>query len=80
LTCREFADFMMDYLSGELGRDERASFERHLARCPSCHAYLAQYKVTIAAGKEAFAEPDGDVPSDVPEELIQAILASRRQE
>jgi anti-sigma factor RsiW len=78
VTCREFADFMLDYLAGELAADVGASFERHLTRCPSCVAYLAQYRATIVAGYEAFRDDDGEVPPDVPEELIEAILSSRR--
>lgn len=78
MTCREFADFIMGYLDGELAPDVLAPFERHLSRCPNCHTYLAQYQATVAAGKSAFADDGAVVPSDVPEELIQAILASRR--
>jgi anti-sigma factor RsiW len=77
VTCREFADFMSEYLGGELAADARARFERHLSRCPSCVAYLAHYRATVATGKKAFAEADAPAPADIPEELIQAILASR---
>ena len=76
MTCREFADFMLDYLAGELPADSRALFERHLARCPKCPKYFEQYKATLAAGKSAFDSPDGELPADVPEDLIQAILAT----
>ena len=78
MTCREFADFIIDYLSDELAPDVRTSFVRHLSRCPSCRAYLAQYEATVAAGKAVWAEPDAEVPADVPEDLVQAILDSRR--
>jgi anti-sigma factor RsiW len=78
VTCREFADFMIDYMSGAMVVDVRTSFERHLSRCPSCHAYLAQYRATVAAGKDAFTDPETALPGDVPEDLVQAILASRR--
>jgi len=78
VTCREFADFIFDYLAGELDADVGALFERHLTRCPSCVAYLAQYRATIVAGYEAFREDDGAIPPEVPEQLIQAILSSRR--
>jgi len=77
VTCRELADFMMDYLDGELAPDHRTRFERHLSLCPNCRAYLAQYRATVAAGREAFADLDDQLPAEVPEELIQAILASR---
>jgi anti-sigma factor RsiW len=69
----------MSYLDGELPEDERRPFERHLSLCPPCERYLRQYKATVAAGKAAFADPCGDVPSDVPEELVSAILDSRRR-
>ena len=77
MTCREFTDFLMGYLSGELCASERAEFERHLADCPDCAAYLRSYKETIKLGKVVFADPDAAVPKDVPEQLVQAILASR---
>jgi anti-sigma factor RsiW len=75
VTCREFADFMVDYIAGELPAESRALFERHLSRCPKCPQYFEQYKATLAAGKSAFNCPDEEVPGDVPEDLIQAILA-----
>jgi anti-sigma factor RsiW len=78
VTCREFASFITDYLSGELPREHRLGFERHLALCPNCVRYLAQYQETIAASRAAFADPDGALPADVPEELVRAILATRR--
>jgi len=78
VTCREFADFIMEYLDGELPEDVRGSFERHLSRCPNCHTYLAQYRATVEVGRSAFADDEANLPSDVPEELIRAILASRK--
>lgn len=78
MTCREFADFIMSYLEGELGEPQRAQFARHLALCENCERYLDQYRRTIDAERAAFAEAEGPLPDDVPEGLIQAILASRR--
>ena len=80
MTCREFTDFIMGYLDRELPSDVHTPFESHLTRCPACERYLSQYKATVAAGKAAFCEPDAEVPADVPEELINAILSSRRAE
>ena len=68
----------MDYTSGELPDDVRALFEHHLFLCANCHTYLAQYQATVAAGKKAFADENATVPDDVPEDLIRAILATRR--
>ena len=54
MTCREFAQFIADYLSGELSADARVEFERHLDVCPNCVAYLSNYRDTIAMGRRAF--------------------------
>jgi anti-sigma factor RsiW len=78
MTCRELADFLMDYLSGDLPDLERTAFERHLSLCQNCEEYLRQYQTTVEAGRRAFAHPDDNVPVDVPEQLVLAILAARR--
>jgi anti-sigma factor RsiW len=79
MTCREIADFLMDYLSGELPLDVRAQFDRHLSACPNCRAYIATYRATIHLGRQAFAIPDADAQAEVPEELVSAILDSFRR-
>jgi anti-sigma factor RsiW len=75
VTCREFTDFIDGYLSGELSAEETALFERHMSRCPNCHAYLANYRKTIDLERRALAEGEKDLP-DVPDDLVNAILAS----
>jgi anti-sigma factor RsiW len=79
VTCRELADFVMGYLDGELQADQRQRFEQHLAECPDCVRYLREYRATIRAGQEAFADADADneVPVDMPDDLVKAILAAR---
>lgn len=80
MTCREFADFMMDYLSDQLATESRTVFEQHLSLCINCRRYLASYRETVKLGKLAFEEDDANVPSQVPEDLIKAILAARLPE
>lgn len=77
MNCRECAQFLADYLAGDLATEVRTIFERHLERCPNCVSYLEQYKATIRAGKAAFAEEPAAAEADFPEELVQAILAAR---
>ena len=79
LTCREFIEFLWQYDSGELSPEERARFDDHLSRCAPCVRYLQSYKETIAVGKAALASTDEPLPAEVPEELVQAILASQTQ-
>ena len=74
MTCREFADFMMDYLSGELSSASRAELEYHLSLCSNCQRYFASYEESVKLGKRAFDGVDGAVPAEVPEQLVKAIL------
>jgi len=78
VTCREFADFMMDYLSDELSSESRGQFEHHLTVCANCRNYLTSYEETVKLGKRAFDDEDAPLPADVPEGLVKAILAARR--
>ena len=79
LTCRDFINFIADYLSNELSQSEREKFEVHLADCPHCAKYLASYQTIITFGRLTFSDPDGDVSVEVPEELVQTILKARSQ-
>lgn len=78
MTCREFVDFIMGYLEGDLPGDVQAPFEHHLSRCPDCDRYLRQYKALMQAGRPAFGNPEAELPADVPQGLITAIRESRR--
>lgn len=79
MTCRELADFIADYLSGEIAEEHRALFDHHLSLCVNCRNYLDRYKLTIELGRRAFDDDVAEVPADVPEDLVKAILASRKR-
>ncbi len=79
MTCRDFIEFLMDYLAGDLSPEERALFDAHLAMCPACRAYLQTYQETIQLEKALLEPTEEAVPADVPDQLIQAILAARTQ-
>ena len=55
MNCREFTEFLHDYLLGGLLAEVRAEFDRHLAECPWCVAYLDSYKKTMQLARTAFA-------------------------
>jgi anti-sigma factor RsiW len=77
VTCREFADFLDDFMTDELAGDVRAAFERHLGRCDNCRKYLRIYEQSVRLGRRAFDDGAAAVPSEVPDELVDAILAAR---
>ena len=78
MNCREFVDFLMTYLDGELESEPARVFEDHMNLCPPCMTYLDTYKDTIRLGKFACRDDEGPPPEDAPEALVQAILAARR--
>jgi anti-sigma factor RsiW len=75
VSCREFADFVMDYFDGQLADATRARFDEHLTLCPDCVAYLRQYHDAVQAGQAAF---DDELPASIPDDLVQAILHARQ--
>jgi len=79
MRCREFVDFLMSYLDGELESEPARVFEEHMQLCPPCMTFLDTYKDTIRLGRFACRDQDGPPPEEVPEALIQAILAARRE-
>ena len=46
LTCRELVELVTDYFEGALSRRDRRRFERHIAGCDGCTAYVEQMRVT----------------------------------
>jgi anti-sigma factor RsiW len=76
MKCRELAEFLYDYVSGELPQDSRAHFEFHLSKCKNCHEYLVQYQLTIKAGKIACDEMSDELRA-IPDDLVKAVLAAR---
>ena len=81
MTCKEFIDFLMAYLEGELGTETVSVFEEHLQLCPPCVEYLESYKSTVALGRQACRDlaDDAPVPPEVPEGLVKAILEARKK-
>ncbi|MFN8643400.1 MAG: zf-HC2 domain-containing protein [Candidatus Binatia bacterium] len=76
LTCRDVADFLMAYLDRELAPPQRAAFETHLAACDECVRYLRAYARTVRLAKAS--GQDAEDPAEVPERLVQSILAARK--
>ena len=74
MTCRDFADFLLDYVEGELPADTRRRFDEHVAVCADCVQYLQHYTATVKASRLAMAD---DLPTDVPDALVAAILKAQ---
>jgi anti-sigma factor RsiW len=72
LTCRELVAFLDAYLAAELPPGRVELFERHLAACPDCRAYLESYRSAIELGRAALTGES----SEVPDGLVDSILAA----
>lgn len=79
MTCKEFEDFVLRYLDGEISGKQKTMFEWHLRLCRECREYLAAYERTREITVAVLAEPDAPVAPDVPEDLITAILEAREE-
>ena len=67
LVCREAVTLMTAYLDGSLNVRDRERLEGHLADCPHCSEYLAQFRLTIdVLGR---VEPD-DLSDDAVDDLV----------
>lgn len=80
MTCHEFTDFIMAWLDGELPPAQKAIFDKHMDACGDCVRYLENYRKTVAMGQAAYGcESETALSEEIPEELVQAVLAARRQ-
>lgn len=77
LSCREFEDFVLDYLDGALSERQHKQFKLHLRLCRECRQYVQAYKRSIEVSQAVCSSADVQLPEDVPEDLIKAILKSR---
>jgi len=78
LTCKQFDEFMADYLGDGLPIWQKYMCWLHVKMCRECAYFMQQYRKTIALGKNAFESPDDAVPDSVPEELVKAAMAHRK--
>jgi len=75
MTCQDVADFLVDYVDGDLPAPVRQQFEAHLGVCPACVSYLQQYRDTI----RLVAGVSDDLLAAMPEDLVRAIVLSARR-
>jgi anti-sigma factor (TIGR02949 family) len=75
LACRDLVEAVTDYLEGAMPAADRERFERHLAGCDGCAAYLEQLRTSIRLSGRVQAE---SMPPDLREGLLGAFRDWRR--
>lgn len=71
MTCRELAELLIDYVSGELPPEHHAHLQKHLDFCPPCVTYLETYRITIRLTRRLPCTP-------LPAELERRLRAALR--
>jgi anti-sigma factor RsiW len=69
MNCQQFVELVTAYLEGNLDDQEKAAFEEHLAACPGCDTYLAQFRTTISLLGEL---PETSLSVDARRSLLDA--------
>ncbi len=77
MTCKEFIDFMLEYFEDDLTENRRKIFEEHMNACSDCVAYMESYQKTVKLVQNAGLDEDDSVDTEVPKDLIDAILAAK---
>lgn len=57
INCRDFAQLLIDFVSGELPPEHHAQVEQHLQACPPCVTYLQTYQQTIRLARKLPCQP-----------------------
>jgi anti-sigma factor RsiW len=69
LACRELVELVTAYFEGGLSRRNRKRFERHIAGCENCTAYVEQMRLVIEASGRL---TEDDIDPAAREELLDA--------
>lgn len=72
LACRELVQLVTDYLEGVLPAAERDRFDRHIASCRGCAAYLQQMRKLVRVSGRI---PAGSARTTPPPELLRIFAA-----
>jgi anti-sigma factor RsiW len=75
VTCQQALDLLGDFVDGDLDRRWREGLRLHLLICRHCRRYLATYRATLKAARDAHRRfDDPSLSEQVPDELVAAIL------
>jgi len=77
MTCREAIGVLAEFLEQSLTPETLAEFERHLADCAPCRAYLETYRRTVALTGRA---EDLEMPAEMKARLRSLLLEQLRRE
>ncbi len=74
MTCEQLVELVTAYLEDQLPLEERTAFEEHLARCPGCETYVAQFRTTVGLLGEL---PPASISTEARRDLLAAFAEWR---
>ncbi len=77
MNCRELAELLIDFVSGELPPEHSGHVHEHLKCCPPCVAYLETYQITIRLTRRL---PCAPLPAALEQRLRAALDAIVREQ
>jgi len=78
ISCESFETFIVDYIDDNLQDKQKRIFIQHLNECPACRVYLKNYEYRIQLSKSIFVNETDQ--QDIPNQLVNAILAAKKTE
>jgi anti-sigma factor (TIGR02949 family) len=73
LTCKDVIQALTEYLEGDLNPVERERFERHMADCTPCMAFLRTYEKSSELATAALRA------EEIPNELQERVRGFLRE-
>jgi predicted anti-sigma-YlaC factor YlaD len=77
MTCAELIERLGAYHDRRMPLGRRLLIEAHVGQCRKCRDYVAAYATTVELAKAAMKHPAASAGDQMPEDLVQAILAAR---
>jgi anti-sigma factor RsiW len=77
MTCRELAEILIDYVSGEMTPEETERIRKHLEECPPCVFYVRTYELTITVTRRL---PMVAMPAKLMDRLREAVKEEGKSE
>jgi anti-sigma factor RsiW len=74
MNCRELAELLIDYITGELPAEHQRLVQEHLGECPPCVVFMETYRVTIKITGQLPCRP---LPQSLKERLEKALAEIR---
>ncbi len=75
-TCKQITDLMVHYLTDKLRPKVKQDFQKHLAICPDCVAFVNTYKTTVKATATLRSD---EIPPKVRDNVLGFLRAKLRR-